>query len=230
MFSCSLAFSCTLILTPFMFVEMGGGGGGCVWGGGVAFYIEGIGGFWERREGGADWRQCWMKHKWQLLVPLSADILWSSTWKSTFYFEKSLIKKKSVLIFFLFFGRSLHVFQKRAPHSFCVFVFKFPLVLSHLLDSSFFTRSRPVPRRRQTPGPLHQYPWGQCPQWANVRSSATCIPSLSCPIYLCVPVQEIKMTRHFSETSEKILFLLCAFIFDHWLRSSPCSCLPWRCK
>uniref|UniRef100_A0A3P8SGP1 Myg1 exonuclease n=1 Tax=Amphiprion percula TaxID=161767 RepID=A0A3P8SGP1_AMPPE len=61
--------------------------------------------------------------------------------------------------------------------------------------NTFQNRSRLPRHRLQTPGLLRQYPWGQCPQWADERSSAICIRSLSCPTVPCVSVQTKRTER-----------------------------------
>lgn len=132
-----------------------------------------------------------MNHRWQLLVPISADILRSSTWKKHFLLRKKVPFKKSVLIF-LFHSFSPPLSEVCSSFILSYFFFRFPLLSSF---SSFFrspcsfTRSRLPRLRLRTPGLLHQYPWGQCPRWADERSSAIYIRSLSCPTVPCVSVQ-----------------------------------------
>lgn len=105
--------------------------------------------------------------------------------KSTFLLRKKVPfnkkkKKKSVLIFFSSF------FLLRAPLSF-IYLFQIATLFHSLLFSpSCFTRSRLARHPPQTPDLLRQYPQGQCPQWADERSSAICTRSLSCPSVPCV--------------------------------------------
>lgn len=148
-------------------VSLGGGGLGR----GVAVWV-GVRGDWKK--------SC--RITWQLLVPISADILRSLTWKkSTFYLKKkqkkSPIKKKC--LDFSFCTHSLFFYLKCAP---CSFV---PLI-SLVFNPSFFTRSRLRRPRLRTPDALRQCPWGRCPQWAGERSSVIYTPSPSCPTVLCV--------------------------------------------
>lgn len=89
---------------------------------------------------------------------------------------------------------------------FCFYFFKFP-TSSFSFDPSFFTRSRLARHQLRTPGLLHRYPWGQCPRWADERSSVICIQSLSCPTVPCVSVWGKKhsgcsMTYDFSKIAE----------------------------
>lgn len=103
--------------------------------------------------------------------------------------KKRPVENKSVSIF-LFLSFAPLFSEARFSFIFLIYSFlKFPLLLAPWFDCSFlFTRSRRVRHRLQTPDLLHQYPWGQCPQGAGERSSATCIQSLSCPSVLCVSV------------------------------------------
>lgn len=132
----------------------------------------------------ADWKHCWMNHRWQLLVPISADILRSLTWKKSTFYLKKVPFKKSVLIF-LFFTLSPSSLSKVCS-SFIVFLCL--LLISLLFNPSVFTRSRLRRLPLRTPDLLRQCQRGQCPQWADERSSVICIRSLSCPIVPCVSV------------------------------------------
>lgn len=134
--------------------------------------------------------QCWMKSQTtvaganQCRYPTEFDLE-----KSTFYLEKKSHFKKSVLIFLFHSFSPLH-HLKWAPLSSCFsFFFFLQISTSSFLSPRFFTRSRLRRLLLRTPDPLHQYPWGQCPRWADERSSAICIRSLSCPTVLCVSVQ-----------------------------------------
>lgn len=85
----------------------------------------------------ADREQCWMNHRWQLLVPISADILRSLTWtkKHFFNFKKSPIKKKKKCLDF-FFQVFFHCFSP--PLSWvCSSLVIFLLYLLHSFHSFF---------------------------------------------------------------------------------------------
>ena len=179
------------------------------WGLFLGEYVRRNGWAGQGRGGGVDWKQCWMKSQTtvaganQCRYPTEFDLE-----KSTFYLEKkSHFKKKCldfsfslflsspssevgssfILVFFLFFSSNFH--------------FSFLFYIS--IPSRFFTRSRLRRLPLRTPDPLHQYPWGQCPRWADERSSAICIRSLSCPTVPCVSVQR-------EGKSQQLLNYLCS--------------------
>lgn len=109
---------------------------------------EGLGsGGWGRD----DWRQCW---GWitndSLLVPFSADILPSSTWKSTFLFRKEVPCFKKVSWFFFF---SLPCLFTKACSSF-VSYFIFFQTATFSSSSSFFTAAHSL----------------QEANWSNIKS------------------------------------------------------------
>lgn len=133
--------------------------------------------------------------------------------KSTFYLEKkSHLKKVS---WFFFFTLSLLLYLKCAPLSFYFIFFQISTSFFFLFffrSPCSFTRSRLPRLRLRTPGLLHQYPWGQCPRWADERSSAIYIRSLSCPTVPCVSVQRgekntiaINWPTTFSKIAETVM-------------------------